>query len=134
VTDEIVPGISGWFTPHGVLYYKDIRSVTEIVPKDWTALLARADEIGFSYGRSLGRRDLPIASCTSRSHWASDPANWRSTTPSRDRTRASDPPGQTCPEQPQVLTPETLGDEAFAVLLATQAAGPGYERSACTQA
>jgi hypothetical protein len=25
--------------------------VTEIVPKDWTALLARADEIEFSYGR-----------------------------------------------------------------------------------
>jgi hypothetical protein len=47
VTDGIVPSISGWFTPHGVRYYKDIRSVTEIVPKDWTALLARADEIGF---------------------------------------------------------------------------------------
>ena len=55
--------------------------------------------------------------------------------PLRDtRPRASVPPDQTCPERPQVLTPEMLGDEAFVVLLAAQAAGPGYERSACTQA
>jgi hypothetical protein len=39
--------ISGWFTPQGVRYHEDIRSVTEIAPADWPALLAHADEIRF---------------------------------------------------------------------------------------
>ncbi len=47
MTDGIVCGISGWFTPHGVRYHEDRRRIEEIAAEDWTALLAHADTIGF---------------------------------------------------------------------------------------
>lgn len=43
----IVCGVSGWLSPPGVGYYEDIRSVLEIAPADWSALLEHADAIDF---------------------------------------------------------------------------------------
>ncbi len=45
--DGIVCGISGWFSPHGVRYHQDVRSVSQIAPADWSALLNHADAIDF---------------------------------------------------------------------------------------
>ena len=45
--DGIVCGVSGWFSPHGVRYHQDIRSVSQIAPADWSALLDHADAINF---------------------------------------------------------------------------------------
>ena len=47
----IVCGVSGWLSPPGVGYHKDIRSVLEIAPADWSALLEHADAID-SFDRS----------------------------------------------------------------------------------
>ena len=46
--DGIVCGVSGWFSPHGVRYHQDVRSVSQIAPADWSALLDHADAIDFS--------------------------------------------------------------------------------------
>lgn len=45
--DGIVFGVSGWSTPHGVRYHEDVRSLSEIAPADWSALLDHADAIDF---------------------------------------------------------------------------------------
>ena len=47
MTDVLVCGISGWFTPHGTLYHQDRRTQGEIAPEDWAALLAHAEAIDF---------------------------------------------------------------------------------------
>ncbi len=46
--DGIVCGVSGCFTPHSVRYRQDVRSVSQIAPADWSALLDHADAIDFS--------------------------------------------------------------------------------------
>ena len=50
--DGIVCGVSGWCSPHGVRYYEDMRSVLEIAPTTWPALLEHADAIDF-FARSV---------------------------------------------------------------------------------
>ena len=47
MTDGVVLGISGWFTPHGELYHEDGRTIDEIAAADWATLLDHADGIGF---------------------------------------------------------------------------------------
>ena len=47
MTDVLVCGISGWFTPHGTRYHVDRRRLDQIAPEDWAALLAHAEAIGF---------------------------------------------------------------------------------------
>lgn len=126
MTDGIVCGISGWFTPHGVGYHEDIRSVTDIAPADWSALLDHAEVIDF-----FERPESAPAGPSDRIfHLAI-------TTGERSRELAINDTFET-PElahlirltrrvlnDRKVLTPDTLGDEAFAALLAAQAAGPG---------
>lgn len=43
MTDGVVLGVSGWFTPHGELYHEDERMVDEIAAADWTTLLDHAE-------------------------------------------------------------------------------------------
>lgn len=126
MTDGIILGISGWFTPHGVRYHEDIRSVSEIAPADWSALLAHADEIGF-----FGRPEPGPAGPSDRIFHLAITAGERS------RELIINDPFQTSElahlirltrralNDRKVLTPETLGYEAFAALLAAQAAAPG---------
>lgn len=45
--DGLILGVSGWFTPHGVRYHEEARTIDQIAPEDWAALLAHADTIGF---------------------------------------------------------------------------------------
>ena len=47
MTDVLVSGISGWFTPHGTRYHEDRRRLDQIATEDWAALLAHAEAIGF---------------------------------------------------------------------------------------
>lgn len=47
MTDGVVLGISGWFTPHGELYHEEGRTIDEIAAADWGTLLDHADSIGF---------------------------------------------------------------------------------------
>ena len=47
MTDVLVCGISGWFTPHGTRYHEDRRRLDQIAPEDWAALLVHAEAIGF---------------------------------------------------------------------------------------
>lgn len=47
MTDGVVLGISGWFTPYGELYHEEGRTIDEIAAVDWATLLAHADRIGF---------------------------------------------------------------------------------------
>lgn len=47
MTDVLVCGISGWFTPHGTRYHEERRRLDQIAPEDWAALLAHAEAIGF---------------------------------------------------------------------------------------
>lgn len=47
MTDGVVLGISGWFTPHGELYQQEGRTIDEIAAADWMTLLAHADSIDF---------------------------------------------------------------------------------------
>ena len=126
MTDGIVVGVSGWFTPHGVRYHEDIRAVSEIAPADWSALLAHADEIGFFERPEPG----PAGPSDRIFHLAI-------TAGGRSRELAINDPFETprlahlirltrrSVNDRKVLTPQTLGDEAFAALLAAQAAGPG---------
>ena len=125
ITDGIVVGISGWFTPHGVRYHEDIRAVTEIAPADLSALLAHADEIGFfersepgSAGPSERIFHLTItAGGRSRELAINDPFEAPELAHLIRLTRRA-------LNDRKVLTPETLGDEALPALLAAQAAGP----------
>lgn len=128
--DGIICGISGWFTPHGVRYHEDVKSVAQIAPADWSTLLAHADEINF-FGRP---EPAPAGSSARIYHLAI-------TSGERSRELAINDPYE-APElahligltrralnDRQVLTPETMSDEAFAALLAAQEAGPGDEGS-----
>ena len=45
--DGIVCGVSRWFSPHGVRYHEDLRSVSRITRADWSALLEHADAIDY---------------------------------------------------------------------------------------
>jgi hypothetical protein len=47
MTDGVMLGVSGWFTPHGDLYHEEGRTLDEIAAADWSALLAQADRIDF---------------------------------------------------------------------------------------
>ena len=47
MTEVLVCGISGWFTPHGTRYHEDRRRLDQIAPEDWEALLTHAEAIGF---------------------------------------------------------------------------------------
>ena len=47
MTDGVVLGVSGWFTPQGELYHEEGRTIDEIAAEDWAGLLAHADRIGF---------------------------------------------------------------------------------------
>lgn len=47
MTDVLVCGISGWFTPHGSCYHEDRRRLDQIAPEEWAALLAHAEAIDF---------------------------------------------------------------------------------------
>ena len=60
MTDGVVLGISGWFTPHGELYHEEGRAIDEIATADWAALLAHADHIGF-FTRPEPARPAPDA-------------------------------------------------------------------------
>ena len=60
MTDSVVLGISGWFTPHGELYHEEGRTIDEIAAADWAALLAHANRIGF-FTRSEPARPAPHA-------------------------------------------------------------------------
>lgn len=53
--DGIVCGVWGWFSPHGVRYHQDIRSVSQVAPADWSALLDHADAINFFDGPEPAR-------------------------------------------------------------------------------
>lgn len=47
MTDAVRLGISGWFTPHGILYHEEGRRLDEITSEDWSNLLTHADVIDF---------------------------------------------------------------------------------------
>lgn len=126
MTDGIVFGISGWFTPHSVRYHEDIRSVADIAPADWSALLDHAEVIDFferpepaPAGPSDHIFHLAITACErSRELAINDPFETPELAHLIRLTRRA-------LNDRKVLTPETLGDEAFAALLAAQEAGPG---------
>lgn len=60
MTDGVVLGISGWFTPHGELYHEEGRTIDEIADGDWATLLDHADSINF-FTRSEPARPTPDA-------------------------------------------------------------------------
>ena len=127
--DGIVCGVSGWFSPHGVRYHEDVRSVSQIAPADWSALLDHADAIDF-----FNRPEPAPAGPSDRIfHLAITAAN-------RHRELAVNDPFDTpglahlialtrrAVRDRQVLSPETLDDVQFAALatawLDAQAADP----------
>ena len=57
MTDGVRLGISGWFTPHEILYHEESRRLDEIAPEDWSNLLAHADIIHFFTRRELAVND-----------------------------------------------------------------------------
>ena len=123
MTDVLVCGISGWFTPHGTRYHEDRRRLDQIAPEDWAALLAHAEAIGF-FTRSEPR---PAAADARVLHLAI-------TAGDRSRELAINDPFET-PElarlitltrralrDRQVMTAATMGDEDFAAFRTALAA------------
>lgn len=47
MTDGVILGVSGWFTPHGELYHEEGRRLDDIAAEDWATLLAHADSVDF---------------------------------------------------------------------------------------
>lgn len=127
--DGIVCGVSGWFSPHGVRYHEDVRSVSQIAPADWSALLDHADAIDF-FDRP---EPAPPGPSDRIFHLTITAGN-------RHRELAINDPFEThelahlitltrrAVRDRQVLSPEMLDDEQFAALatawLNAQAADP----------
>lgn len=127
--DGVVCGVSGWFSLRGVRYHEDVRSVSQIAPADWAALLDHADAIDF-----FDRPEPAPAGHSDRIFHLTITAG------NRHRELAINDPFET-PElahlitltrravrDRQVLSPEMLDDEQFAALatawLDAQAADP----------
>lgn len=118
--DGLVCGLSGWFTPHGVRYHEDIRSVSEIDPTNWSMLLEHARLIDFferpePAPAGLGDRTIHL----------------RLTVDGRSRELAINAPYETTDlarlvslvpralNDRQVVIPETMSDEMVVRLVAS---------------
>lgn len=120
MTNAVTLGISGWFTPHGILYHEEGRRLDEITPEDWSNLLAHADAIDF-----FTRPDPALPAPEARIFHLTITAGERS------RELAVNDPFE-APELAMlirlvrralrdrlVLSPETLSDEAIAAIRAS---------------
>jgi hypothetical protein len=93
------------------------------------AAFLRREWLAMKHCRSGPAPELPGGSLRQKSAGILDVLDTPSAGDIEVRTRASEPPNQRVLNDRKVPTPETLSDEAFAALLAAQAADLGYERS-----